>query len=271
LGFLGGDTLELDYFDLISGKPIYFEGVGHIKSPLLEDIRSLTGYNGYRSLLNLLSLDSYGFFNILKHDDNLSFVLQNIEQENNTLFDLIICDEKTREIYDNIFSFFIIENVSFDSASKSYYTWIERYNEELEQNQRILIGVINNDNFINLQSALLQINGLKNIENKPKKYRNEAARLLAEKINKHKEEVSKKQNKEQLSFGSMISKYCADNKNGINILNVWDMTIYQFYDQFDQHNYIRQTYIQDMIYTNTVSFSDLKSYDSQLWLKNNKQ
>ena len=108
---------------------------------------------------------------------------------------------------------------------------------------------------------------IRDVEKKEEqKYKNETARKWAEKMAKAEEEKQLKR-ENNLSIGKMISKYCTANKNGINILNVYELTIYQFLDQFAQYNHIRQSDIQDMIYSHIVSFSDLKDYEPQLWLK----
>jgi hypothetical protein len=260
--------MELDYYDLLSGREFYIDGICTVKSPLLSDIRRV-GYQNYVYMCNLIALDLLGFIKLIGCYESYNSMTDE-EKEACKLYNLILFDEKIRDEFEKIFSFFIVGDIQFNPETNEHYIIKEIYNDELEENQKYLVGKINAENYSELQTVLLQLNGLKKIENKPTKYRNEAARLLAEKLEKHREEVAKKQNKDSISLGGMISKYCADNKNGINILNVWDMNIFQFYDQFEQHNYIRQTYIQDMIYTNTVTFSDLKGYDSQLWLKNNK-
>ena len=259
--------MNVKYFDLLGGEPIYIDKVGHVKPPLLQDIKKKLGYENYNLFCSLLALDLETYLNVTELKERYD-ELSDGAKEYNTFYNLITHSEQYREMYLNIFSFFMVENVMFDIDSNMFVVWDMQFNAESQQEEETIVGLINQDNFETVRDVLLQVNGLKQLEEKPVKYKNERARLLAEKIKKHEEEKALKSQKGSLDLGQRISKFCADNKNGINILNVWDMTIFQFYDQWSQHNFIRQTAIQDMVYANTVSFSDLKAYDSQLWLKN---
>jgi hypothetical protein len=244
--------MELTHEDLIGDIPIYAEGIGHIKIPTLHEIW-VTRYKTYEGMLRCLV---YKLGDYLK-DNNLQY---KYDESKITFYDVIIQDSYLLKFYNLIFSFFIVENVLFDECNKVFIIWEEH------DNKKIAIGQINKDNFDEIIDILLKVNYIKSVDEnyeKPK-YKNNFAKKLVERMEKA--NVKKSQGN-STSFGKMISKYCADNKNGINILNVWDMTIYQFYDQFMQHNHIRQSDIQDMVYANTVSYSDLKAYDSQLWLK----
>lgn len=297
--------MKLDEFDLLCDEPIYIDGVGNIKIPTLRDIRKI-GYKTYEMLCMYLAVDLQKYIEITglrEQYDKLSDEGKKV----NTLYNLLIHNKEFAEIYYLIFSFFISENITFNGESESfefYRTDIveETINEPIKnaeskagrffrllfkkidflnlfnhksdtinvekinnKEKTVVTGIINNDNFDLVRNYLLQINRIK-INEKPVKYKNERARKLVEKIEKAKAEQKKSKN-DEMEFGKMISKYCADNKSGINMLNVFNMTVYQFFDQYIQHNHIRQSDIQDMVYANTVSFSDLKAYDSQLWLK----
>lgn len=297
--------MQLEEFELLSSEPIYIEGVGNIKIPQLNDIRKI-GYKTYETLTSYLAVDLQKYLDIKELREQYD-KLSDEGKAFNTLYNLIIRSEDFGEVYNLIFSFFISGNMTFNVETESFEFYkTETYEETDSENiklskskiniffrqlfkrinifshksdtstiikplakeKQVLIGVVNNDNFDLVRDVLLQINKLKEIQtsNEQPKYKNEMAKRLAERMAKA-EKAKQEKSKDNMSFGKMISKYCADNKNGINILNVWNMTIFQFYDQFAQHNHIRQSDIQDMVYANTVSFSDLKDYDSQLWLK----
>ena len=49
--------------------------------------------------------------------------------------------------------------------------------------------------------------------------------------------------------------------NGINILNVWDMTYYQFMKMFLEYRMGRQADINDMMAANSFSFKNSKDYN----------
>ena len=124
--------------------------------------------------------------------------------------------------------FFIQENIIFKEDDLSFHIYIEETdkNGNISKNE---IGVINADNFDVFRNEILKILGLKQIETKKPKYKTERARKLAEKIAKAKAQLTKTSQQDgNMSFDNLIKKYCTHNKVGINILNVWDMTYYQF-------------------------------------------
>lgn len=251
--------MDLTRFELLCNDPIYIAGVGNLKIPTLREIRRI-GYENYKLLCQYLSVDLKMFLDIteLKAQYDL---LDNKGKEINTLFNLIVNNREFREMYANIFSFFIVEDVYYDKKSMSYIVW------DTSNDKHTIVGMINNENFNYVQNCLLQINYLNITDNPPKKYKNKRAKRLAEKLEKHQEELNKNKRHNNLTFGDMVSKFCIDNRSGINILNVYDLTIYQFLDQFHEHAYIKQLNIQDMIYANSVQFSDATLYDPQMWLK----
>jgi hypothetical protein len=258
--------MQIDYFDLLCDEPIYIENVGCIHIPKLLDIKHL-GYKNYDLLRGYLSIDLKNFLEIAGLTEEYDKLTEERKEKCN-LFNLMMNTNEFKEMYQKIYSFFISEDVFFDEDCQAYH-FIELIEQE-EDNDKDevdyrITGIIDETNFEMVRRCLLQVNYLISQTEEPK-YKNDRARKIAEKLAMC-EKLKKSNKKDDLDFPHMISKYCADNNNGINILNVWDMTIYQFYDQFSQHNYIRQINLQDMIYANTVNISDTKSYDTQLWLK----
>ena len=80
--------------------------------------------------------------------------------------------------------------------------------------------------------------------------------------NKDKSEQKEKQTSadDDYTLSNMIVKYCTHNKVGINILNVWDMTYYQFMKMFLEYRMGRQADINDMMAANSFSFKNSKDY-----------
>lgn len=254
--------MELEYFDLLDNEPIYIKDVGTLKPPTLRDIKKI--YNLYETFIVLTTCNVKNYLQLVGLNDKYN------EEEIETLdlYNLIVTNEKMRNLYLTMFSFFICENVTYDDNNKVFIVWKEIYDKYTEETKYIVVGLINKDNFNNVRSCIAQLNYLSTKNIQPPKYKNKRAEKIAAKIAKGQSEMSKKSNSDlKLDLPHMISKYCADNKNGINLLNVFDLTVYQFYDQFRQHNHIRQSNLQDAIYSHSVSYSDTKFYDPELWLK----
>lgn len=260
--------MELSYEDLIGNTPVEISGIGHIKIPKLQEIWDIK-YKTYELLCNYLTVDLNKYLELT----GLTEKYKSLSDEGkivNTLFNLIIKNKEFRDMYLSIFSFFIIERVKFDANKLAYITYYTEIDKETKKEKTINVGKIDNSNFNEIRRYLMQINYMKSQvqeDTQPKKFKNEFARKLVERMEKASAEKAKKASSNGLTLGKMISKYCAVNKNGINMLNVFNLSIYQFYEQWIEHNNIRQCDIQDMIYANTVTLSDIKAYDSQLWLK----
>ena len=168
------------------------------------------------------------------------------------------------ELLFGLINFFIKDNVEFRKDDLSFHVYIEETDNDgkISRNE---VGVINSDNFDVFRNEVLKILGLKQIETKKPKYKTERARLLAEKIAKAKSQLPKatKQD-ENMAFDNLIKKYCTHNKVGINILNVWDMTFYQFNTMFSEYNVGRQMDFNDAMASNTFSYKESSDYNPML-------
>lgn len=252
--------MKIEYFDLISNDPIKFDGLCTFKPPKIEDIRRI-GYQKYNIYCWALSLDRNKYLKEFNLFDSY-YALTDEEKEKNTLYKLIRANYQVVNLFIELFNFFIVEDVLYDTENVRFAILIDK-----DKNK---YSFIDESNFIDVINCLLQLNCMKTKEDIPLKFKNEKARLLFEQIEKGKTE-NKFKNNLNLDLPHIISKYCVANKNGINILNVNQLSVYMLYDQFDELRLSRDSEIQDNIYANTVSFSDLSKYDSQSWLKNNKE
>ena len=60
----------------------------------------------------------------------------------------------------------------------------------------------------------------------------------------------------------MISKLCAANI-GYTLFNIYELTVFQLYDQFFQYGYLRAMNLNEMAYSNHGG----EKFDIQAWLK----
>jgi len=255
--------MKLRYIDLLSNDPIPLEGVGTLKPPTLRDIKKI--YDLYNVYTSFLVVDVEKYLEIMNLKDKYS----NEEIETLHIYDLIKQDDKILQLYIDMFSFFFIENVFFDKKNEIFVLWKEVIQEGKDESKKVVVGYINKDNFDEVRDCIAQLNHLKvDTElDELAKSKNKRVKKILDKIKKGQASLNKNQPKLNIDLSKMISKYCADNKCGINLLNVFDMTVYQFYDQFIQHRHIREADLYDAIYSNTISYNDIKSYDINFWLK----
>ena len=104
-----------------------------------------------------------------------------------------------------------------------------------------------------------------NIENKRQekknlKIKNKIAEKLLEKMKKG--ESQKKKNDEKTSMANIISSLSSHHQS-LNIVNIWNLTVYQLYDQFSKTR-INDTY---KISSRSISIGGDKDkkFDDMLW------
>lgn len=101
--------------------------------------------------------------------------------------------------------------------------------------------LIHKENFDELRNLLKEQNCLLSKKEKEDIYNpaNERAKKIAEKLNKARKKITElKKKKEEKSETSLtlfdLVSILASNGNNLNITNIWDLTMYQFNDQFNR-------------------------------------
>ena len=252
-----------DDFDYLCNEPYFIPNIGTIINPTLRDIRRLA-HRVFTLYVNICAISVTDYLeqcNLKEQYDNLS----QEENDKNNLYTLLLYTNI--ELLFSLIGFFIKENVEFRKDDMSFHVYTEETDSDGNANKQE-IGIINADNFDTFRNEVLKILGLKQIETKKPKYKTERARLLAEKIAKAKSQLPKatKQD-ENMEFDNLIKKYCTHNKVGINILNVWDMTFYQFNTMFSEYNVGRQMDFNDAMASNTFSYKESSDYKPMLWIE----
>lgn len=248
-------------YDYLCGdEPFLLDNIGHVKCPTLRDIRKKS-YLFFRILLTLI---------ISSKEDLLEQYKNTLESRNETIDDF-----KNVSKYDFIIhldvnmlqealSFFICHNIEFIDNTFVIY-------DIDEENQKVLCGYINNDNFDFFCGEIQKILGMKQEQESEPKFKNNLAQKMFDKLQKHSKEQKAKYN-EDYELDNMIKKYCTHNKVGINILNVWNMTYYQFITMFNEYCNGRQCDFNDMMAAHTFQYkksTDYKPLDYMKKLKNN--
>lgn len=215
--------LNLDYFTLLSPEPVSFQNVGSIKSPTLREV-SRIGYMTYQGYLSLLLLDTKSYLSALK--------LHGITQyESMNFFDILIYDKSLRTSVCNALNFFMTDDVSFDEEHNVFFT----FNSPVEgHSQKQPTGIIHSENYADVTDVILQRVNIRrnNTDYENVKIKNKTAAHLLEKIKKGSEKSRKKEDK-KLSLANIISSLASHHKS-INMINIWDLTVYQLYDQFNR-------------------------------------
>lgn len=215
--------MKLDYFTLLSPEPISFRNIGSIKSPTLREV-SRIGYVTYQTYLSILLLDTQSYLSaVTSHNTS--------QGDNMNFFDIILYDKTLRSSICNALNFFMTDEVIFDEEHNVFFT----YNGSAdENNQKQPTGIIYSENYSEITDIILQRVNIcrKDSEYKNVKVKNKTAARLLEKIKKGSEKSRAKADK-KLNLANIISSLASHHKS-INMVNIWNLTVYQLYDQFNR-------------------------------------
>lgn len=246
--------MKLSYEDLISGDDIYVDGVGHLKPPKLKDLQPSKGIGmwTYNTYVNILAWQKEDFLNTIRATmDKRGDMLDN---DKLSVFDVMTLVSMSRELLQKALEFFIREDVIWDEELRSFIT----------KTDDKAIGKISRDNFDEVRNMLLQLNyiGLGK-EAKPIKHSSKEAETAWLRAQQYlKQESLKKSEDKTMSLGNIISKLCVASPS-YNLLNVYELTIFQLYDQFFQCGYLRAMNLNEMAFSNHGG----KDFDIQAWIK----
>lgn len=215
--------MKLSYFDLLSSEPVRIKNVGGILSPRLRDISAI-GYDTYEAYQKLLLMDLKKYFSAIGREEDYD-LLSTDEKSNLNLFDLWIANEHSIELLKKVLNFFIEEDVIYFRQNRCFVTRNETGN----------VGVITKESYPQVCDFICQrICIQSNREEDLSKVKNKKALEIAKKLQKGRAE-NKKQAKadKNMDLGNIISAV-ANKSLSLNILNIWDLTVYQLWDCFSR-------------------------------------
>ena len=213
-----------------------------------------------------------------------------------SFYDLLMYDELLICSFIEAFDFFFEEEVDFvvngneiTDAQFSFITYnkidtpqkikLNNGNEySTIKTNRELVGVINRSNFKDVVDIILQRNSVQmeeeiTAEDLTKVKNKNKVMQLMEKMKKGQKQLDKTREKEREEKGvasdtelaNIISCVAAKNHNGINMINIWDMTIYNLYEQF---KLIRENNIHDAETLSVFVWGDESNkFDIDGWFK----
>ena len=213
-----------------------------------------------------------------------------------SFYDLLMYDELLICSFIEAFDFFFEEEVDFvvngneiTDAQFSFITYnkidtpqkikLNNGNEySTIKTNRELVGVINRSNFKDVVDIILQRNSVQmeeeiTAEDLTKVKNKNKVMQLMEKMKKGQKQLDKTREKKREEKGvasdtelaNIISCVAAKNHNGINMINIWDMTIYNLYEQF---KLIRENNIHEAETLSVFVWGDKSNkFDIDAWFK----
>jgi len=202
----------MDRLALLAGIPIRVDNLS-IYSPKLKEIADI-GKEAYQKVLQLSTITK----NIMINKTD------NIHDDYDALLTIIYSDEEAIKWL--LFSLKFFTKVEFK---------LEMYNDDLIfRNENMIINRTNYKEFIN---AVKISNGIKIDEDDANL--DEFDRKCLEMEKKIAEEQNK--NSESIELEDLISILANISDNGLNIFNIWDLTIFQFKEQLTRGQ-LKETY-----------------------------
>lgn len=255
--------MKLDYATLISPYPLVLQKIGSIKSPTLKEIwNPEITYNTYQLYLILLLTTPQTYcetINLTKKEWYQT--LTDKEKSALTMMYFISEDKGLQEQYCNVLEFFFEENVIWDDYNKVFIT----YTDTDDKGQVIPVGFIHNGIWNELCDVILQRCNInrKQKEEKPR-FKSKIAKKIWLKTQKAKKQQDEKADK-NVELPNLISAVSAFSKT-LNFINVWDLTIYQLYDQFTR---LRINVFFDISSTSVAAYGDSDNkFNSEQWYEN---
>lgn len=237
--------VNIDKFALIAGDDIRWNDMITIRQPTLMDIR-LVGYHKYQAYLSMLLIQKQNILDMMGIDDPQL-------ADNLDLYMILGADVSIRNMFIEALSFFIREPVSFDNDS--FYIGC------IPATSRVLDPI---------KSIICEMSYIKQ-DTPPEepKFASKRAREIWLKTQKGKRDLEKaKHNKvdENMELPNLISAIAAEHY-GYNLTNIWNLTVYQLYDQFARIN----TRVQIGVYGQRWAAWGQDDFDTTMWFKNNSR
>ena len=265
--FLSILTLDIDtYYKWMEKEDDYFRYYSQEQKQKVLDVKKQ-----YEEL-NTEEKLSVSFYDLLMYDELLicSFI---------EAFDFFFEEEvdfvvNGNEITDAQFSFITYNKIDTPQKIK-----LNNGNEySTIKTNRELVGVINGSNFKDVVDIILQRNSVQREEEitaedlTKVKNKNKVMQLM-EKMKKGQKQLDKTREKKREEKGlssdtelaNIISCVAAKNHNGLNMINIWDMTIYNLYEQF---KLIRENNMHEAETLSVFVWGDKSNkFDIDAWFK----
>lgn len=212
-------------------------GFGKIYPLTLREIVKI-GYDKYNKYLGMLAIDKDNYIENLGLDGEKK---KELEQLSNFEFVFVNClhNEDFRKEYMEAIEVFFREPVQFYEQGFFYFGEFEELKDELEKGSG-KERLIHKGNFDDVQLVVKEMNGVKVGKKKEEMDEFDRRVMEAEKM------LSKYENKDEgISLITMISSLANMDDNDLNIINIWDLTIYQLYDQF-KRGQLKEKYFIDI-------------------------
>lgn len=250
--------MKLSYFELLSPEPVRIPEIGGIVCPTLRQIASV-GYHTYHYYLAMLSMDTKACLDMLGKGE-LWEALPEEEKSHINIFDLFLIEENAIALLQDILNFFIRERVEYASQQKGFVVM-----DEGEP-----IGLITGTVYPQVCDLICQRCGINGrTEEDLSKAKNKKTLEIIKKLQKGRAERAKHAKSDaNMELGNIISAV-ANKSYALNMINIWDLTVFQVWDCFYR---LSNNTIYDIQSMSVAAWGNKDHYfDAAAWYKMREQ
>lgn len=221
--------MKPNYFTLLSPDPISVPNVCHVLSPRLRDISAI-GYDNYQYYLSVLIMDVRTYFAMLGQQEIFD-LLSDEEKAQWNIFDCLLSTQQTRILLQDILNFFLQEDVIYSPRNHGF----------LVQEKEKETGIITAENYPKVCDLICKRNCIQSqTETDLSQVKSKKALEILQKLKKGRAERNRLTKADKnMELGNIISAVAGKSPT-LNLINIWDLTIFQLWDCFSRlsHNTI---------------------------------
>lgn len=237
--------MRTEYDILLSGAPLFVEGVGEIYSPKLKSV--FQNKNAYFAFCFVRSICLGDTHSVRKTMVDMKlrpmFVgMTDMEFDHCSLFDLVWTVEDVRNTFCGGLSLFFSDPVVPLPENKCFAV-VKADGED----RKTVCGVISADNFNTVCKTLRTVSSQIQDDDEELKFGGENAKRLWEKHNKFEAEHPS-EGSEDYTLSNMISKLACGNTS-YTLLTIYELSVFQLYDQFEAYTQSRVSAIGEKSYS----------------------
>ena len=253
--------MKIPQISLLSPNPIIIQGVGTLRSPILNEIYSsdIRNLSLYSLATHILFGSKQDIIELGKNmgDNNTYHKLIEPDIEITSKFNLIINSVDLREAICEALALFFCNKIVFSPENKCFLVL------SVIDDKASIVGSINDDNYLFIEDLLKQLLHCESeYSDNELKYSSDKAKELWEKVSQAEEKEKADVNARDYEIGNIVSKLCVCGI-GYTVKNIYDLTVYQLYDQFSAYMQNRISQLSENAYAHNGG----EDFDMNSWLR----
>lgn len=183
-------------------------------------------------------MDAEKFLTMQQNSEEFVDIPEDFKTQIN-IFEKFTETKESAILLQNILNFFIKEDVVFSLNDKLFEV---KGNVVVKENNEMVdkyatIGIISKENYKDVVNVICQRNNIQTKDlNDPSKTKSKKALAIMEKLKKGREKMAKTTKADKnMELGNIISAV-ANKSPSLNMINIWDLTVYQLWDCFARLN-----------------------------------